>query len=116
MNERQPGGLATGREGFAPAAAVKDVPPGWVLRTSFQGREIALANHAGTFYALDNSCSHAGGPLGDNRLKPDCSVECTWHGSVFDARTGEVLRGPARKPVRVHEVTVEDGTVFVCLR
>lgn len=114
MNELA-GPAPPGREGFSAAAGVGDVPPGWVLRTLVQGREIALANCHGSFHALDNSCSHAGGPLGDNRLTPGCSLECPWHNSVFDARTGQVLQGPARKPVKVYEVLVEEGTVFVCL-
>ena len=96
-------------------AAVTDVPPGWVLKVRVGSREIALANSEGTFYAMDNACSHAGGPLGDNRLKEGCYLECPWHNSVFDARTGDALRGPARKPVRMYHVAVQDGTVFVAL-
>jgi 3-phenylpropionate/trans-cinnamate dioxygenase ferredoxin subunit len=96
-------------------AAVTDVPPGWVLKVRVGSREIALANSEGTFYAMDNACSHAGGPLGDNRLKEGCYLECPWHNAVFDARTGDVLRGPARKPVKMYHVAVQDDTVFVAL-
>ena len=104
----------TGTEsGFVPAAAVADVPSGWVLRVVAGGKEIALANREGTFYALDNSCTHAGGPLGDNRMRADCVLECPWHDSAFDIRTGEVLRGPARKGVKTYPVKVEDGIVHV---
>jgi nitrite reductase/ring-hydroxylating ferredoxin subunit len=78
-------------------------------------REIALANSGGTLLALENACSHAGGPLGDNRLKEGCYLECPWHNAVFDARTGAVVRGPARKPAKTYEVSVVDGTVFIVL-
>jgi nitrite reductase/ring-hydroxylating ferredoxin subunit len=94
-------------------ASVEDVPPGWVLKVQIGTRRIALANHEGTFYALDDVCSHAGGSLGDNRLKDGCLLECPWHSTVFDARTGEVVRGPARKPQPTFETEVSDGTVFV---
>jgi nitrite reductase/ring-hydroxylating ferredoxin subunit len=97
------------------AASVTDVPPGWALKVRLDNREIALANTAGVFTALENACSHAGGPLGDNRLKEGCYLECPWHNSVFDARTGDVVRGPARKGVKMYAVTVLDGTVFVAL-
>jgi nitrite reductase/ring-hydroxylating ferredoxin subunit len=100
---------------FVQVAAVSDVPPGWVLKVRVGSREIALANCEGSISAIDNACSHAGGPLGDNRLKDGCYLECPWHNAVFDARTGEVTRGPARKGVRTYPVTVHDGAVFVAL-
>lgn len=96
-------------------ADVGDVPPGWVLRVRIDSQEIALANSEGTFYALDNACTHAGGPLGDNRLKEGCYLECPWHNAVFDARTGTVVKGPARKAAKMFEVTVLEGAVYIAL-
>ncbi|MGQ0679305.1 MAG: Rieske (2Fe-2S) protein [Actinomycetota bacterium] len=99
--------------GFFRAASVADVPSGWVLRVAAGGRDLALANREGTFFAVENSCTHAAGPLADGRLRPDCLLECSWHNSLFDARTGEVVRGPARKPVKTYQVQVEEGMVYV---
>ena len=48
---------------------------------------IALFNVDGTFYAMDNSCPHAGGPLGEGKVNGGI-VECPWHGWRFDIRTG----------------------------
>lgn len=108
--------METGSEaGFVRAAAVADVPSGWVRAVVVAGKEIALANRDGTLYALDSTCTHAGGPLGDTRLRFDCTVECPWHASAFDIRTGEVLQGPARKGVKTYPVKVEDGIVFVSI-
>jgi nitrite reductase/ring-hydroxylating ferredoxin subunit len=100
---------------FVEVASLADVPPGWVRRVRAGSRDVALANCDGALFALDNTCPHAGGPLGDGRLKDGCYVECPWHNSVFEARTGEALRGPARKPVKMYPVTVQDGTVFVAV-
>jgi nitrite reductase/ring-hydroxylating ferredoxin subunit len=100
---------------FVAVASVSDVPPGWVLRVTIEPRDIALANADGAIYAFDNACSHAAGPLGDNRLRGDCLVECPWHNSVFDVRTGDAVRGPARKPLRTYPVKIEGDTVFVAL-
>jgi nitrite reductase/ring-hydroxylating ferredoxin subunit len=97
------------------AASVGDVPPGWVLKVRVGNREIALANTSGTFTALENACTHAGGPLGDNRLKEGCYIECPWHNAVFDARTGDVVRGPARKAAKMYDTTVLDGIVYVAM-
>ena len=99
--------------GFFTVARTGDVPSGWVLRTTAGGRDIALSNKDGEFYALDNSCTHAGGPLAPNRLSRACTLECPWHGAVFDACTGEVISGPAAKPARTYTVEVHDGTVYV---
>jgi 3-phenylpropionate/trans-cinnamate dioxygenase ferredoxin subunit len=101
--------------GFFAVAEVADVPPGWVLRTSAGGRDIALANQDGELYALDNSCTHAGGPLAPNRLNPGCALRCPWHSSVFDVRTGEVVSGPAKKAARAYPVEVHQGRVYVCV-
>ena len=96
-------------------ASVADVPLGWVLKVRVGSREVALAHTEDGLSAMENSCTHAGGPLGDTRLKEGCFVECPWHNSVFDVRTGAVVRGPARKEIKVYDVTVQGGDVFVAL-
>ena len=101
--------------GYVPVASVGDIPPGWVLRTSASGRDIAVSHVDGEFYALDNSCSHAGGPLAPNHLSPACTLECPWHNAVFDARTGAVVDGPARKPVKTYPVHVGAGKIYVSI-
>lgn len=106
---------ATSARALVAVASVSDVPPGWIMRVTVGLRELALANDDGEFYALDNACSHSAGPLGDNRLRNGCLVECPWHKAVFDVRTGETVRGPARKPQRTYPVTVEGDTVYVAL-
>ena len=100
-------------ERWVAVASVSDVPAGWVLKVQVGSRRIALANADGTFYALDEVCSHAGGTLGDSRLKEGCYLECPWHNSIFDARTGEVVRGPARKPQSMYAVEVREDHVYV---
>jgi nitrite reductase/ring-hydroxylating ferredoxin subunit len=101
--------------GFLAVASVGDVPPGWVLRTFAGGRDIALAHQDGEFYALDNSCTHAGGPLAPNRLSPACTLQCPWHSAVFDVKTGEVVSGPAKKAAKTYPVEVHDGRIYVSI-
>lgn len=100
---------------YVAVAAADDVPPGWAIRVRIGSRTLAVANHEGTFYAMDDACSHAAGPLGDNRIVSGCLLECPWHGARFDVRSGEVERGPARKAQKTFEARVEEGTVFVRL-
>jgi 3-phenylpropionate/trans-cinnamate dioxygenase ferredoxin subunit len=100
---------------YLAVASTEDVPPGWVIKVQVGNREVALANCDGTFMALDNFCTHAGGPLGNNRLHEGCRLECSWHNAQFDVRTGQVVSGPARKPLRKYAVKIVDGTIYVAL-
>ena len=79
---------------------------------------VVLIHAAGRFYALDDVCTHDGGPLSDGPLHEDenpPSIACPRHGAKFALATGAALTMPATQPTRVHEVKVEDGQVFVRL-
>ncbi len=73
---------------------------------------LALFNLGGTFYAVNNTCTHAGGPLGEGKVDGH-TVTCPWHGSRFDIQTGVVLGPPARRPVATYPVQIQGGAVFV---
>jgi nitrite reductase/ring-hydroxylating ferredoxin subunit len=79
---------------------------------------VALVNHNGTFFALDNECPHRGAELGDGRLNPrfgEFALECPLHQGCFDVRTGAAVNPPARVPVRTYEVEVDGDVVRVRL-
>src|ERR1700756_2259616 len=67
------------------------------------------------FYATEDTCSHAQASLsaGDIDLE-ECTVECPYHASLFDIRTGRVLSLPANRPLKTYPVKVEGNDVFVC--
>ncbi len=99
-------------------ARVEEVPPGTATAVQVGGTELALVNLDGTFFAVDNECTHRGGSLGEGEINTDWSewaIECPLHGSVFDVRTGEVLNPPAPRPVRTYPVEVEGGVVKVSI-
>jgi 3-phenylpropionate/trans-cinnamate dioxygenase ferredoxin subunit len=93
-------------------AAASDVPAGEVRVVQCGVRSLALSNVDGTLYAIDNLCTHDGGPLGEGRLRGD-RVLCPRHGAAFDARTGKVLTLPAVKSVNSYPVTVEGDEVYI---
>src|SRR6516162_2068011 len=75
-------------------AETKEVAPGTGKVVGAEGRSIALFNVAGAFHAIDNTCTHRGGPLGEGQLSGE-TVECPWHGAHFNVKTGAVTRPPA---------------------
>ena len=100
---------------FIRVAAVSDVPdPGKEL-VEVEGEMVALFHVGGTFYALDDVCTHDGGPLVDGELA-DHTIAGPRHGAKFDIRSGAALSMPAIRATRAHEVKLENGDVFVRLR
>ena len=91
---------------------VGEVAPGQAKLIEVNGREIALFNIAGAFHALDNSCTHVGGPLCEGEID-GAEVTCPWHGAVFDVTTGGVLGPPAPEAVTCYKIHVENDDVIV---
>ncbi|TCP51867.1 3-phenylpropionate/trans-cinnamate dioxygenase ferredoxin subunit [Tamaricihabitans halophyticus] len=73
---------------------------------------IAVFNADGEFYAVDDTCSHQDASLSDGFLE-GCYVECPLHAALFDLRTGMPSCLPAKRPIRTHMVSVEDGWIYV---
>ncbi len=76
------------------------------------GRNLAVSNIGGELYAIDDVCTHDGGPLGEGRLRGERLI-CPRHGAAFDPRTGKVLTLPAVRDVNAYPVTVEGDEVYV---
>jgi nitrite reductase (NADH) small subunit/3-phenylpropionate/trans-cinnamate dioxygenase ferredoxin subunit len=93
-------------------ANVDELGPGKATVVQAANKVLALFNLGGTFYALDNRCTHVGGPLGEGQVQENV-VTCPWHGSRFDITSGQVVGPPARRPVVAYPVQVRDGDVFV---
>lgn len=79
---------------FTTVAQVGDLPPGTGRTVEVRGVWIALFNIDGAFYAIDNACPHAGGPLGEGKIREGGVVECPWHGWRFHITTGQRVGNP----------------------
>ncbi len=97
---------------FESVSKTEDVPAGAVMVLEIGGRSIALCNLDGSFYAVDNVCTHDDGPLGEGSLF-NGSIECPRHGARFDVQTGAVKALPAVSPVRTYPVQVDGEVVSV---
>jgi nitrite reductase (NADH) small subunit len=80
---------------FVRAAKLPEVPAGAIHEVQVAGKTVALANVAGKFFAISNSCLHRGGPLGQGSLQ-DKIVTCPWHGWEYDVTTGKVVQNPGQ--------------------
>ena len=96
-----------------PVRELGAIPSGEAVRVDGP-TPIAVFNADGELYAIDDTCTHQDASLADGWLE-GCEVECPLHASTFDLRTGSVDAPPARRPVRTHQVLVEDGTVYLKL-
>jgi len=76
------------------------------------GKTLALFNVNGAFYAIDDTCTHRGGPLSEGSLAGS-QVTCPWHGAQFDVTTGAVQRPPAPTGVAGYKVQVVGDEVQV---
>jgi 3-phenylpropionate/trans-cinnamate dioxygenase ferredoxin component len=95
------------------ACEVNQLKPGEALRLNL-APPIALYRLNDGYYATEDTCSHAQASLaaGDIDLE-ECSVECPYHGSLFDIRSGQVLSLPASRPIKTYPVKVANDEVFV---
>jgi nitrite reductase/ring-hydroxylating ferredoxin subunit len=89
-----------------------EIPPGGSKVVQVRNLAVAIFNVAGTFYAVENTCPHQGGPLGEGYLEENGVISCPWHGWTFDLRTGV---SPLDRDVRVgcYPVRVEEGLLVV---
>jgi len=92
--------------------SVKDIPPGFGKLVEAEGKRIAVFNVGGTFYAIDDTCPHQGGPLSEGELEGEV-VTCPWHGSTFNVTTGAVLTPPARAGVSRYPVQDAGGVLSI---
>jgi nitrite reductase/ring-hydroxylating ferredoxin subunit len=97
---------------FVKAARKSELPENTGTYVEVEGNQLALFNLHGEIYAIDNSCTHMGGPLSLGPVKED-EVECPWHGSRFDIKTGEVRSFPAKEDVATYQVRVTGDDVEV---
>lgn len=103
---------ATWEMGFVKVALVKDLGPGKALGVEAGGKEIVVANVDGNYYAIGDRCTHMSCKLSEGSLKSQ-NITCPCHVSVFDMKTGKVVKGPAKKPEPFFQVKAEGDQILV---
>jgi len=96
---------------YVRVADSSEVPPGSAKACVVGGRQVALFNVDGAFYALENVCPHQGAPLTDGYLEGPL-LTCSWHAWCFDVRTGNMSLADI-KVIPVYDVRVDGTSVSV---
>ena len=99
---------------FIRVAGRAELPPGGKKLVDLEGRAIAVFNVEGRYYAIDDVCTHDGGPLAEGDLD-GAEIRCPRHGARFDVRTGKALCFPAIEPVDTHAVEVRGDEIYVAI-
>ena len=88
---------------FVKVASRKDIPHSQMKEVQIDGQKICISNIEGKYFAIDNTCTHEGGPLADGKLE-GYEVECPWHQSKFDVqleRSKLLLLVSHRQPIKL---------------
>ena len=96
---------------FTKVAMTSEVPENSGRTFSVAGKELAVFNVDGAFYAISNFCPHRGGPLGEGFLE-GTTVFCPWHGWGFNVTSGK-MPGMPDGGVRTYPVQVEGDEILV---
>jgi len=98
---------------FIKVATLAEIPVNGAKLVEVDDVRVALFNLNGELYAIEDVCTHDGGPLVEGEIVNDCQVECPRHGARFDIRTGAAVSFPAFQPTTIYEVRLDGGDVLI---
>lgn len=98
---------------FVKVATVDEIPVGGSKLVEVDRIRIALFNLGGELHAIEDVCTHDGGPLVEGEVVNGCEVVCPRHGARFDIRTGAALSFPAFEATNTYEVQIDGNDVLV---
>lgn len=97
---------------FIKVAERSEIAEGTGKCIEVEGKQIALFHLGDEFYAIDDTCTHRGGPLSEGSIEGD-EVECPWHRAHFNIKSGQVTGPPAGADVTAYTVRVTGENIEV---
>ena len=90
-----------------------EIMPGQMKKVSVDENEILVTNIDGSYFAIDDTCTHSGATLSEGKLE-DSTITCDWHGAKFDCKNGKLIKFPGEiNDLISYKVIVESDDVFV---
>ncbi len=93
--------------------STSEIPKNGFNGFAISGVHILIMECNGKYYAVSSICTHKGANLAAGNKVGDCVIECPWHGSEFDVRTGEALSLPAVRPLPTFRVIEKDADLYL---
>ena len=86
---------------------------GQMKKISVDGKDIVVANIGGDYFAINDTCTHAGASLSEGKIE-DSTIICDWHDAQFDCKNGKLIKFPTKiDDLEVYNVVVEEDNVLV---
>ena len=86
---------------------------GQMKKISVDGKDIVIVNIGGNYFAINDTCTHAGASLSEGEIE-DSTIICDWHGAQFDCKNGKLIKFPAKiNDLEVYNVVVEEDNILV---
>ena len=90
-----------------------DFSLGKIKKVTIDGKDVLVANIDGNYYAINDTCTHAGASLSEGILD-GAIITCGWHGAKFDCKTGKLSNFPVKiKDLNSYKVVVESENIFL---
>jgi uncharacterized membrane protein/nitrite reductase/ring-hydroxylating ferredoxin subunit len=105
-------GTRDGGTTFVPVPDAERLGNGETLRVEVDKQVMTIARIDNQLYAFQEFCTHRFGPLSEGSFD-GFNVQCPWHNSCFDIRTGKVTNGPAKVDLKTFKVEIRDDKVGV---
>jgi len=94
-------------------AKTNEIKPNQIKQVSIDGKDIVVINIDGSYFAINDTCTHAGGSLSEGKVEGSI-ITCDWHGAQFDCKSGKLVKFPAKiDDLESYNVVIESDTIFV---
>lgn len=89
------------------------ISTGQMKKISVDGKDIVVVNIGGDYFAINDTCTHAGASLSEGKIE-DATIICDWHGAQFDCKNGKLIKFPAKiDDLEVYNVVVEEDNILI---